>query len=177
VGNSLEFQERLKEQVDAISTPIYMTTKAEIVDYYKDTQGKGWKQAIVKDLSAITGMKTKNLERRFDPSRLQNVEKRNAAQYAALGKQLPPKGRRLPSNIRIKVKGQSDPSPKRKRGGKWVGESARVRSWEAGMSGMEAYNFMQEPTMEGFFEKLGNMDPDLFTETLADNASIEITGE
>lgn len=176
MGSSQGFQERLQDKIDALSTPIYRSSKAEIVDYYKDTYGaKGWKQALVKDLSPIAGIKPKNLERRFDPSRLNNVERRNAGQYAALGKKLPPKAKRLPTNIHIKVKGQSDPSPKSKRKGKSTGESARERTFETDFKGMEAFDYMQDPTMEGFFDKLGNMDPNLFTDTLADDASIDVT--
>lgn len=69
------------------------TTKAEIIDYYRETyKGRGtegWKQHIVKDLAAQTGIKSKNLERRFDPSRINNPEKRNVSQYKALGEKLP----------------------------------------------------------------------------------------
>src|SRR6266702_3097193 len=70
-------------------------TKADIVEYYQSTYpgfGRGgWKQRLVNDMAAITGMKPKNLEKRFDPQRLNNPEDRNADQYAELGEQLPPK--------------------------------------------------------------------------------------
>lgn len=71
-------------------------TKAEIVAYYQaNYPGRGaesWKQHLVHDLAAITGMKPKNLERRFDPSRLHNVPRtaREKEQYVELGLQLPP---------------------------------------------------------------------------------------
>lgn len=72
----------------------YRETKAEVVEYYRETyKGRGkesWKQHLVSDLSRITGIKPKNLERRFDPSRISNPEKRNADQYRQLGEQLPP---------------------------------------------------------------------------------------
>lgn len=87
--------------VDAVSS--HLSTKAELVSYYQaEYTGKGkagWKQHIVHDLLPFTPQTgknpAKNLEKRFDPQRLGNVEKRNAAQYEALGKQigpLPPRG-------------------------------------------------------------------------------------
>ena len=69
-------------------------TKAEIVAWYQaHYTGKGaasWKQRLVNDLAKITGMKTKNLERRFDPSRINNVPRRKLEQdqYKALGAQI-----------------------------------------------------------------------------------------
>lgn len=70
------------------------TTKAEAIeayqDLYKGRGQKGWKQHIVKRLSEITGMKPKNLEKRFDTQRRGNPETRNAEQYKTLGEELPP---------------------------------------------------------------------------------------
>lgn len=83
---------RYLEQVMAVSHQ--PQTKAEIIEYYRETykgRGKeGWKQKLVNDLASITGIKPKNLERRFDPSRINNIEKRNASQYKQLGDTLPP---------------------------------------------------------------------------------------
>jgi hypothetical protein len=73
-----------------------MSTKSELIDYYKETyKGRGqegWKQHIVKDLAEQTGMKRKNLERRFDPSRIEKkAGKAQQEQYKALGQTLPMK--------------------------------------------------------------------------------------
>ncbi len=80
-------------QIRAAGTP--RQTKAEIVDYFRTEYTgrgqKGWKQQLVNALSLVTGMKPKNLEKRFDPQRLNNPEKRNAAQYQELGAMLPTK--------------------------------------------------------------------------------------
>jgi hypothetical protein len=81
------------EQVYAVSIP--RTTKDEVIqgylEKYEGRTGKGgWKQAIVHRLAEMTGLKPKNLERRFDPSRIDRPEARNAAQYEELGKELPP---------------------------------------------------------------------------------------
>jgi len=77
---------------------IYPQTKGDIVSRYQQEYGKGWKQKLVHDLSPLTmnkkgePMKPKNLERRFDPSRLSNVPrtKKEKGQYEALGKMLKP---------------------------------------------------------------------------------------
>lgn len=84
----------LLEQIYAVSPR--RETKSEIIDYYRETyRGRGqtgWKQRLVNDLSGITGMKPKNLERRFDPSRIGNVPRtrREREQYEELGDMLPP---------------------------------------------------------------------------------------
>lgn len=83
------------ENTGPLLEPVYLSTKAGIVEYYKDVYGDrtgpgGWKSHLVKDLAAQTGMKPKSLEKRFDPARLNNPEAKNAGQYAALGKTLPP---------------------------------------------------------------------------------------
>lgn len=81
--------------VDAISTQP-PTTKAGVVEAYQKKYQKlgkdGWKQNIVRDLAKLTGMKEKNLDRRFNPSRLNNVPRRKAEQqqYIELGKQFGP---------------------------------------------------------------------------------------
>lgn len=70
------------------------TTKAEVIEgyqaQYKGRGQAGWKQRIVHDLAQLTGMKPKNLEKRFDTQRRGNPEKRNAEQYKTLGESLPP---------------------------------------------------------------------------------------
>jgi hypothetical protein len=89
--------EQLNEAIQAASFDYsYRSTKNELISYYQETyQGRGqagWKQHLVQDLARTTGMKPKNLERRFDPSRIdKRPNKRQQAQYQELGKQLPQK--------------------------------------------------------------------------------------
>ena len=106
----MRFDETLAGQVRNASLPVYMQTKAEIVQYYQQEQGEGhiksWRQAIVHELADITGMAPKNLERRFDSgekggeNRLARVPRtaREKAQYAELGRKLPPKDYKAPEN-------------------------------------------------------------------------------
>ena len=74
----------------AITESRHLSTKSQLVEYYKQEYGKSWRKHIQSDLAAITGMKEKNIARRFDPSRLNSQEKKNADQYKELGKKLPP---------------------------------------------------------------------------------------
>ncbi len=85
------------DQVYAAGEP--RETKADVVDYYQQTytgrRQAGWKQSLIRDLLPYTPQTganpAKNLARRFDPSRLNNPEPRNAEQYQELGATLPPK--------------------------------------------------------------------------------------
>lgn len=98
-----EFDKLLKKRLRAKAITTRYTTKADLVGYYQARQAHGeiksWRTAIVADLAAITGLKEKNLQRRFDPSRLNaKVSPKNAKEYEALGKKLgvtrtpPPEG-------------------------------------------------------------------------------------
>jgi hypothetical protein len=85
----------LRDEIVRVTTEDrFLSTKSQIVEHYRGTYtgrgSDGWRQHLVNDLASLTGMKPKSLERRFDPSRLGNEEKKNTGQYEALGKQLPP---------------------------------------------------------------------------------------
>jgi hypothetical protein len=101
----------LSEQLNAQAPVRYRSTKAEIIKYYQEeypSRGKdGWRKHLVGDLASFTGMKPKNLERRFDPSRRGNPEKRNTKQYEEFGKTLPPMPREWPPNgINVHFRGR-----------------------------------------------------------------------
>ncbi|SRR6266567_1463571 len=88
----------LKEKVDAANVPIFLTSKADIVEYYRDTRGARWKQDIIHDMMGITGKKYATIEKRFDKQRLDAPERKNAGEYKELGEKLPPIGHRPPAN-------------------------------------------------------------------------------
>jgi hypothetical protein len=73
-----------------------LTTKQELVEYYQKTYtgrgSEGWRQHIQHELAELTGKKEKNLSRRFDPSRLNNVPrtKREKEEYVKLGEKVGP---------------------------------------------------------------------------------------
>lgn len=88
MAGSNNWHSQVLEDVRAASIKPPMT-KAEAVAYFQDRftgrGADGWKQNLVRMLASITGMKPKNLEKRFDPQRLHNPEPRNSAQYKTLG--------------------------------------------------------------------------------------------
>lgn len=96
----MSYDKTLQHAIDKASVPQFLSTKSEIVSYYQDKYtgrgAAGWKQHLVKDLAAITGLKEKNLERRFDPSRLNKPAGKAAKDYAQLGKDIGPVGKRPP---------------------------------------------------------------------------------
>lgn len=114
-------------------------TKADIVEYYQSKYtgrgAKGWKQHLIHDLLPYTPQTganpAKNLARRFDPSRLNNPEPRNAEQYQALGATLPPKapyGLHIHGTIRVKY---SDDCEDREIDEKIYGDEAKALFAEA----------------------------------------------
>ncbi len=96
----MSYDKTLQNAIDKASVPQYLSTKGEIVSYYQDKYpgrgAAGWKQHLVQDLAAITGLKPKNLERRFDPSRLNKPAGKAAKDYAQLGQQIGPIGKKPP---------------------------------------------------------------------------------
>lgn len=127
--------EKLIEQ----ATPVYLSTKAQLIQHYQQLQGEGtvksWRQAIVHDLAAITGKKEKNLQRRFDPSRRANPEKKNAAEYAALGKQIGAVGYKAPPGG-FKISWGAT---------LWISKKAYDRSHSVTFVGAAAQNLLDEP--------------------------------
>ncbi|HEV2580460.1 MAG TPA: hypothetical protein VGT44_06370 [Ktedonobacteraceae bacterium] len=148
---------RLQEVVASKFVPVYASSKAEVIASYRERYeggrgAAGWKQHLIKDLAAQTGMKPKNLEKRFDPARIDNAPRRASekAQYATLGKEkLPPIGQKLPGNqITITVRAQQ---AKDFVGGKPVGW--RDRAWTATFSGPDAYAFAGAPSFRDVWRK------------------------
>lgn len=94
----MPFEMEFVEQVLAASTPRFATTKSEVVAYFQEQHPRGWRKPLVAALAPITGMTEKNLQRRFDPSRLGNQPKRKAEQeqYKELGRQIGPIGFEAP---------------------------------------------------------------------------------
>lgn len=124
----------------------YIESKADIIEFYQEKyKGRGkesWKQHLIHDLSAQTGIKTKSLEKRFDTQRRNNPETRNAAQYQELGKTLPPMGYK-PKGGEITItiegsQGQRDRGP-----------------WTVTFKGPDAYSFVNDPTYYKIFRAMG----------------------
>ncbi len=73
--------------------PVYLSTKAGIVDYYKDVYGDrlgkgGWKDRLAKDYAALTGEKVSSVKRSLNPDRMHQPGSRQ--HWKDFGKTLPP---------------------------------------------------------------------------------------
>lgn len=168
------YAQRLLEQAVAKHLqPVYMSSKADLIDYYRDKYpgrgANGWKQHIIHDLAAVTGVKPKSLEKRFDEQRRGNPERRNAGQYADLGKQLPPVGQKLKENsFTITVKATQVVGYKN---GRPTGE--RERSIPATFIGADALYFAQNPDYQDFFAYAG-YPPDVIEMFFAGDYELDI---
>jgi hypothetical protein len=92
--------EDAREQVIAVSLPGF-SGKQDAVRWYKKEYGDApdkygglaWRQHLIQDLLPFTPQTgknpAKNLGRRFDPSRVNTPELKNAKQYQALSKSIP----------------------------------------------------------------------------------------
>lgn len=97
--------EYLKGKIEAATNEDrYRSTKAQIVDYFQQEYPNTWQNSLTKwiashssGIESLSTMKEASIRRRFNPSRLNSPENKNAAQYAALGRQLPPV--RVPKKI------------------------------------------------------------------------------
>ncbi len=90
--------EELREAVLAVSVPVYMTERAEIIDWYRDHAGQNWKSKLVADLMPIAQLKRTTLMRRFQAGRENSpkMTQKTRAEYEALGQTLEAKGHQPP---------------------------------------------------------------------------------
>lgn len=169
----MSYLDDLKGVVDRVTDTVYMTSRADIVDYYQDKYGANWKDHIIGDLVQQTG-KSKNTvsrefqyDKRLGMERYKNtrISKSTAAKYEKLGKNLPPVKKSVPpGGFSITIKGKVDPSPKSKRRG---GGIPREREFTVDFKGSDAIDFANNPSLEQFFELYG-VDGEAFAGSLHD---------
>ena len=97
--------EEIKAKVDAVSPSVFMTSKAEIMDYYQDKYGQGWESQAARDLSGETSGKAyKNARRNFEARKGERVGKKGGAtkKWADFGKTLPPIGKKPAKGYKAK---------------------------------------------------------------------------
>ncbi|SRR6266516_7676671 len=138
-----------KSAVERVSTPVYLSTKGEVIDYYKDKYGeKKWTHAIASDLYGTVknrkgeDVSIKNIQRRFQAERLAK-EGRSSQQYKQLGEKLPSTGRKpTQDSVNFTVTGNFPNG----RGGtrkRTIGTQEKIT-----LSGQELYNFVNNPSLE-----------------------------
>ncbi len=139
-------RDQLDDFVNRNSEPVYLTSKADIIDYYKDKFGeKAWKSELVQSISGSTDKKSKEYRsaiRDFQGDRLEKPGK--PGRYEAIGQQLPPVSRTPNgSSITVTVEGEQANG----RGG------TRHRSITATFTGSDAYDFVNNPSFDKIYER------------------------
>lgn len=145
--------ERLQQEAENASIPNYMKTKLDAVEYYKDTYGeKNWRSHMTRDILHSLGLPEtkKNLNtygrdiqagREYTASRRADIQ----ARYEKLGQQLPPVDRTpKKSELTITIDFQENSRGRTK-----------DRSKTITMSGMAAYDFVNNPDYDMIWDEYG----------------------
>ena len=102
--------EELQAVIQETYTPIYMTTKEGLVQYYQQKYGDGWIPEISRALQGTIfnrkgeAVSTRNISRRFQGKQLAKGQG-HRAEYETLGKKLPPVGFIKPSKVKVSFRG------------------------------------------------------------------------
>jgi hypothetical protein len=166
----------------AHANPVYMSSKADIVEHYKQTYGKNWTSHAAQALSGTSDKHSKEYSRairQFQGSRLQQAGAKLAPKFEGVGKQLPPSSYTPKENsITVTVKGtQAGGSYKRNAAGQqvWRSSGTREREFTTTFSGPDAYQFVNSPSLRTFFKSMGY--PDDVIEQIGDDGDygVEVT--
>lgn len=92
--------ESLFAQIAACSTPIYLSEKAQIIDYFQDRYSDEWKSELVDALSDVSDLKRSSLMRRFQGGRefSTRVTPKAREEYQQVGQSIGPVGYEPPTN-------------------------------------------------------------------------------
>jgi hypothetical protein len=117
--DDMELAARVGEQLE----DQYMTTKAEVVEYYREQHGVNWTSYAAADLAGTTDRKSlayKSAIRQFQGGRADREAKTAdvKAKFAELGKQLPPTGKKPPTSVKVTFSGRVKVSEGRRKGQK-----------------------------------------------------------
>lgn len=85
--------DRFMEQIQGASVPIYLTEKADIIEYYMSEYGdEDWKSELVDALGEVTDLKRSSLMRRFQGGREYStrVSAKAREEYRQVGEQIGP---------------------------------------------------------------------------------------
>lgn len=170
-------QERLEAEIERICAPYneYMSDFDEIAEYYQDNHSqREWIRAMINDMYGLGPADKKaysaarrKIERWADGTT--HPSKKAQQDLAALGRKLPPTEKGVPPDgINIRVKGKFNPSPKRKA----KGEAPREREIEIRLTGSDAIDFVNDPSLAQVFEVYG-VDGEQFADMLDDSADIQ----
>ena len=131
-----DVQASVIEQTHASSTPVYLETKSDLVQYYQMKYPARWQSQLTEDLAPIANAKATSLARRFQPKRIDQASS-NAAQeqYRQLGQQIGAVEWIPPENgYEITYVGEIA-----------ISEDCYPRSFTIYIDGLEAYAFANSP--------------------------------
>lgn len=152
----------LREAVVGKMVDVHMTTYEQVKDYYQDKAGaRGWIGAMAAALSprqaGVSAKQDKGYSaarrsiERLEKGQFKNMRK-YSPQMAAVGKTLPPIGKKIPGDaITITVKGEQ-------REGK---KGTRSRNITVTFKGADAYSFADNPSYGDIWDEYG-VDSELF---------------
>ena len=143
--------QQLAERVQQVYGREYLTTKQQIVEWYRETYGQKWESQAAKDLSGQeSGKEYKNARRNFEGGRAETNPKspKDRAKWAALGRKLPPVGLVPPPAIKITFRGSVKVSGGRKdKKGKLRGSGYAKANFTRTLTGTDVLS----PTFEALF--------------------------
>lgn len=143
-------QEMLQNAVNDKLTPVYMTDYGQIKEYLIEKHGqRGWIGAMAQMMSGSASraksdkpyQAARRSIERFEKGQFKSMKSRDVKD---VGKQLPPIGKVLKGDITITVKANQKDGRK----------GTRDRSFTATFTGMDAQNFVREPTFRDIYEQL-----------------------
>jgi hypothetical protein len=144
---------------DQITNTVFLSTKAEVTEYYKDAYGaKSWTSRIAKDLHGMIknkkgeNMSVANIQRRFQGGRELKAatQSKTKGEFAALGKTLPPIRTLKHDTITVTVRGTQ-------KGGTRKGKQRpdRARVFTIAMNASQSQAFADNPTWDLVWDAYG----------------------
>jgi len=175
--------EELTELVNAKLDNVYMSTKGEYVEYFRDRYGQNWTPYAAAFFAGTGDKKSlayKSSIRQFQGGRADRPATTSdvKARFAQLGKQLPPVGKRPPAKIKITASGRLKVSEGRRKGQKgdrnrpMRGDGWSRFSTSQVLTGSDAI----APTFDAFFtDYFTNFDENPVTDFEITGLDIEIS--
>ena len=144
--------EQLADRVRSHYGREYLSSKGEIVEYYKETYGSRWESQAARDLAGgqTSGKDYKNARRNFEGGRAETNPRssKDKAKWAALGRKLPPAKLIPPKRVAITFRGSIKVSGGRKDAkGRLRGNGYAKASFTRTLEGPDVAN----PTFEALF--------------------------
>jgi hypothetical protein len=141
-------EDMLANVVRNASEPVFMNSKSQLVEYYKDQYGKNWTGHIASALAGTSDKKSKEYKsaiRHFQGDRLAKEGKKSGGMWKSLGEKLPPVGLKpKDGSISVTVRGN---------------QGTRSRVVHATFRGADAQAFINKPSYwQVYYQSYGDAD-------------------